>query len=274
LVKLNPPRVKQRITDVGYYYQVDGQPEFGLFSVNDEQDPDFDANLAAKLGVDPKELFATRTWEIQRPTTFDELANALGCTIRQDVANKLILLCAGVLTLTKEDQVNILMSGESAGGKSYTALEVASYFPSETLRVIATASLTAFFHDQGTWDRERRILVVDLKQKLIIFLDQPHYTLMERVKSSREITEADRIQAALYWSPQYDEVVVSNGQTDVLLTVDYIQEVRAAARMVTELLDTQPGLAASRFTPHASARRFCSNRACMIHHAQAGHCSS
>lgn len=181
LAKLSLPKVKQRITDAGYYYQVGGR-EIGLFTVNDEQDPAFDVNLAAKLGVDPKELFLTRMWEVQRPTTFDELAEVLGCTIRQDLANKLILLCAGVLTFTKEDQVNILMSGESAGGKSYTALETSSYFPYDILRIIATASPTAFFHDQGTWDKDRRILIVDLKQKLIIFLDQPHYTLMERLR--------------------------------------------------------------------------------------------
>ena len=179
--KLSPPRVTQRITDAGYYYQLGGR-EFGLFTANDERDPAFDLNLAKKFGMDPKDLLLTRAWEIQRPTTFSELADVLGCTIRQDEANKLILLCAGVLTFTEEDQVNILMSGESAGGKSYTALEVASYLPSNIVRIIATASPTAFFHDQGTWDNERHILIVDLKQKVLIFLDQPHYTLMERMR--------------------------------------------------------------------------------------------
>lgn len=94
------------------------------------------------------------------------------------MANKLILFCAGLLTFTDQGQINILMSGESAGGKSYTVLEFLSYFPQGIVRTIATASPTAFFHDHGIWDQERHVLVVDLKQEIITFLDQPHYTLL------------------------------------------------------------------------------------------------
>ena len=100
------------------------------FTVEDEENPELDKTLASKLGVDFKEILAARLYEIRRPTTFDEVADVLGCTIRHDQANKLILFAAGLLTFTDEDQFNILMSGESAGGKSYTAQEVVSYFPS------------------------------------------------------------------------------------------------------------------------------------------------
>jgi len=174
-------RVIQRVTDVGCYYRV-GAVESGLCTMQDEQDVEFDLTIAQKLGVDVKEIMAAREWEVRRLTTFDEIADVLGCTIRHDRANKLILLCAGLLTFTDEDQINILMSGESAGGKSYTALEVASYFPRDIVRIIATASPTAFFHDEGEWDKETRILRVSVRQKLLIFLDQPHYTLMEKLR--------------------------------------------------------------------------------------------
>ena len=174
-------RVTQRVTEVGYYYRA-GEKELGPFSVQDEQPPDFDATLAEDLGVDPQDILRARLAEIQRPTTFDEVGAVLGSTIRRDQAPKLILFSSGLLDFTDQDQINILMSGESAGGKSYTALEVLSYFPPELVRKIATASPTAFFHDHGVWDQERRVLVVDLKQKIILFLDQPHYSLLERLR--------------------------------------------------------------------------------------------
>jgi hypothetical protein len=179
----SPPRVTQRITPAGYYYKLHGtENEIGLVTVDDEQDPEFDVQLGKKLGVEPKELLAARLYEIRRPTTFQEIAEVLSGTIRRDFANKLILFSAYLLTFTEEDQVNATMSGESSGGKSYTALEIASYFPQSIVRIIAGASPTAFFHDQGTWDNEQNVLKVDLKQKILIFLDQPHYTLMERLR--------------------------------------------------------------------------------------------
>ncbi len=175
------PRVTQRITDVGYYYRV-GDKELGPYTVEDEQDPRFDDQLATKLGVEPKEILLARQKDAVRPTTFDEIGEVLRSTIRHDLATKLILFCAMILTFTDEDQINILMSGESAGGKSYNALEVAAYFPQETVITIATASPTAFFHDVGKWDEEARVLRVNLRRKILIFLDQPHFTLMERLR--------------------------------------------------------------------------------------------
>jgi len=177
---MNQGRVIQRVTDAGCYYRV-GAVESDLCTMQDEQDVEFDLRLAQKLGVDVKEIMAAREYEIQRPTTFDEVADVLASTIRHDRSSKLILLCAGILTFTDEDQMNILMSGESAGGKSYTALEVASYFPRDIVQIIATASPTSFIHD-AQWDDEAKVLRKDLRQKLLIFLDQPHYQLMEKLR--------------------------------------------------------------------------------------------
>jgi hypothetical protein len=176
------PKVVQRITDIGCYYRA-GNLELGPFTVKDEEDPQFDTELAAKLGVKPKDVVLARLIETVRPTTFEEIAEILGSTIRQDEPTKLILFCAGILTFTSEDQINVLMSGESAGGKSYITLEVAAYFPSTIQIVVARASPTAFFHDAGTWDKEAKVLRVNLRQMLLIFLDQPHYTLLEMLRS-------------------------------------------------------------------------------------------
>jgi hypothetical protein len=175
--------VKVRVTDAGTYYSSQTLQEELFVSVQDEnEDPQLDVTLAKKLGVDVKDIMAARHQDICRPTNFDEIADVLGSTIRKDRANKVILFCGGILTCTDQDQNNFIMSGESSGGKSYTALEIASYFPNDILRIMATASPTAFFHEHGTWDKENHVLRVDLRQKLLIFLDQPHYMLMERLR--------------------------------------------------------------------------------------------
>ncbi len=180
---LNSASVKIRVTEVGTYYSTHFMQQELFVSVQDEnENPQSDVILAKKLGVDVKDIMAARFQDVCRPTNFEELADVLGSTIRHDRSNKLILLCGGVLTFTDQDQNNFIMSGESSGGKSYTALEIASYFPHNILRIMATASPTAFFHEHGTWDKENHVLRVDLRQKLLIFLDQPHYTLMERLR--------------------------------------------------------------------------------------------
>jgi len=184
-LKLDPTeqlKVTQRITEMGYYYRA-GERDLGPFTVQDEQDPEFDARIAKDLGVEPVDLLKARLAEVQRLTTFQEIAEVLSSTIRKDDANKLILFSAGLLNFTDSDQVNILMSGESAGGKSYTALEVVSYFPSTVIQTIASASPTAFYHDHGQWDPERRLLIVDLRSKIICFLDMPHYMLLEKLRA-------------------------------------------------------------------------------------------
>ena len=58
------------------------------------------------------------------------VANILDVMIKHDRANRLILFYASLLTFTEEDQINIIMSGESAGGKSYLPQKVCDYFPS------------------------------------------------------------------------------------------------------------------------------------------------
>jgi hypothetical protein len=161
--------VVQRITDVGYYYHL-GEEELGPYAVDETSDPKFHTELAAKLGVEPKEILKAALAEIDRPTCLDEIAEILGSTIRQDKATKLILFCAMLLTFTEEDQINILLSSESAGGKSYNALEVVAYFPSNIVLLIATASPTAFFHDAGKWDKEANVLRLISGKRLSSFL--------------------------------------------------------------------------------------------------------
>lgn len=180
----NAPKITCKITAAGYYYQ-SGETELGPFNLQDHYDPKFEETLSAKSNVEPEEVSSAYWRAVERPISFSDVADALGSTIRRDVATKLILFCGCLLVFSDEDQFNILMAGESSGGKTYNALEVAAYFgdlPVGIVRKIATASPTAFFHDHGEWDKERQVLKVDLKQKILIFLDQPHYSLMERLR--------------------------------------------------------------------------------------------
>ena len=180
---VNDAGIKVRVTDAGTYYSSPSLQEELFMSVQDvNEDPQSDVTLAKKLGVDVKSIMAARFQDVCRPTNFEELAEVLGSTIRHDAASKLILLCAAILTFTSEDQVNVIMSGESSAGKSYTTLELANYFPQDVVRILATASPKSFYHDSGEYDKERKLLIVDLKQKLIIFLDQPDYRLTEALR--------------------------------------------------------------------------------------------
>ena len=140
----------QRITEMGFYYRrEDTGQEHGPFTVEDESALDFDVQLASKLGVDAQDVLKARLLEISRSTTFAECAEILGSTIRHDTANKIILLCANLLTFTSEDQFNVQLAGESSAGKSYTALESMSYFPEAVQMIVAGASPKAFMHDVG-----------------------------------------------------------------------------------------------------------------------------
>lgn len=128
----------------------------------------------------PKPLQLTE--ELTKDVTFNEIGTILSSSIKKDYAPKLITFCAMLLVQTKEDQLNIGFQSESSAGKSYIPVELASYFPKDEVSVIASASPTAFFHDSGQWDKERHILVVDIEGKILIFLDQPHFQLLEKLR--------------------------------------------------------------------------------------------
>jgi len=84
------------------------------------------------------------------------------------------------------------------------------------------------------------------------------------VKSHRgELKEVDRIQAALYYSPQLETVAVANRYYFEILSAEYVQEVRVAAHITEEFLETQPDLARVSFTPHIDVCGTCSNGLCL-----------
>jgi hypothetical protein len=53
---------------------------------------------------------------------------------------------------------------------------------SEDVIIIAYFSPTAFYHDAGEWNEEKQAIIVNLERKILIFLDQPHDQLLQRLR--------------------------------------------------------------------------------------------
>ncbi|MEM3880867.1 MAG: hypothetical protein QXD19_03875 [Candidatus Bathyarchaeia archaeon] len=133
--------------------------------------------------------------ELNKPLTLDELKEIVSSTIKHDETNKVITFLIMLLTYTEEDQTNLSFNAESSTGKSYIPLELAWYFPKEDIIEYGYVSPTAFFHEHGVLipdpsdtredvepEKRRKINYIDLKRKILIFLDQPHDTLLQRLR--------------------------------------------------------------------------------------------
>ncbi len=116
------------------------------------------------------------------PMNADTLARILGITIKHDHTNKLVtFLCA--LSAYTEDPFNISFNAPSSTGKSYIPIEIAKLFPKHDVVQLGYCSPTAFFHDVGEPDKEKKgRIVVDFSRKILIFLDQPHNELLSRLR--------------------------------------------------------------------------------------------
>jgi hypothetical protein len=148
--------------------------------------------------------------DLTRPIKLDELMDILETTIKYDKTPTSVTFLNMLLNYTYECQQNIGFSSESARGKSYLALEIAAYFPDEDVDDRGYVSPTGFFHERGTlvdemgqeidfsqkptkestpaekelWKRRLQTakLRVDLSKKILIFLDQPHDQLLQRLR--------------------------------------------------------------------------------------------
>jgi len=112
----------------------------------------------------------------------EDLLATLGLTIKKDNSNKLITFLAMLSAFTENDQLNISFNAPSSTGKSYIPLETAQLFPQEDMVIVAYCSPTAFFHDYGIFDKEKRVSKINLHRKIIVFLDQPHTLLLQHLR--------------------------------------------------------------------------------------------
>lgn len=117
-----------------------------------------------------------------KPIIASELIDILGLTIKRDAENKLITFLCELSAYTENSQFNISFNAPSSTGKSYIPTEIARIFPEDDIIEIGYCSPTAFFHDTGEYDKEKKGYLIDLSRKVLIFLDQPHTQLLERLR--------------------------------------------------------------------------------------------
>lgn len=111
-----------------------------------------------------------------------KLTNILGLTIKQDDTNKLLTFLCHLSAYTEDSQLNISNNAPSSTGKSYIPMEIKELFPDNDVIIVGYCSPTAFFHDVGVWDKEKKFYRVDLSRKILIFLDQPHTLLLQHLR--------------------------------------------------------------------------------------------
>lgn len=116
------------------------------------------------------------------PITLDEIVDILGLTIKKDNTNKLVAFLCMLSIYTENSQFNISFNAPSSTGKSFIPMEVSTLFPKEDVMTLAYSSPMAFFHGTGKWDEARHVIVIDLSNKIIIFQDQPHTELLQRLR--------------------------------------------------------------------------------------------
>jgi 5S rRNA maturation endonuclease (ribonuclease M5) len=114
--------------------------------------------------------------------TLEDLDEILELTIKGDKANKLITFLAQLSAFTENNQFNIMYNAPSSAGKSYIALQCSKLFPSEDLIILGNCSATAFFHESGKYSIERNTIVVDLSRKVLLFTENQHYQLLEKLR--------------------------------------------------------------------------------------------
>jgi hypothetical protein len=117
-----------------------------------------------------------------KPMSIDELTGILGLTIIKDDVNKVLIFLCMLTAYTEDSQFNISLNAPSSTGKSYPALEIDTLFPKTDVIELLYASPTAFFHDQMIWNADKKVWIVNLSRKILVFLDLPKTGLYQRLR--------------------------------------------------------------------------------------------
>jgi hypothetical protein len=186
----------------------------------------------------------------QEEITDEEVIRILGSTVKHDNANKVITFLNLLCNYTDEDQTNMGFLAASSTGKSYLPIEIGTgYFNEADLMIVGYCSPTAFFHEYGTLlpdpndmrediepEKKRKIRYINLHQKIIIFLDQPHAKLLENLRpllshDQKEITM--KITNKTEKSGNRAETIVIEGYPTVIFcTANYKQDEQEKTRLL------------------------------------------
>lgn len=116
------------------------------------------------------------------PLKWEDIIRILWLTIKHDNMNKLVVFLAMLSAYTDKSQFNILLNAPSSSGKTYIPIEIAKYFPPESIMDLLYVSQNAFFHENGEYDKEKNEKHIHLERKIIIFMDQPRTELLARLR--------------------------------------------------------------------------------------------
>jgi DNA primase len=159
----------ERMTDgkdiTDYFVKYDGNPDELIYELSEQ--------VAGKKQFDVSKF---------KSLDSKELVDILGLTIKKDEENKLVTFLCQLSSYTENAQFNISFNAPSSTGKSYIPMEIAKLFPEKDVIEIGYCSPTAFFHDNGKLNKERGGYEIDLSRKILIFMDQPHTMLLERLR--------------------------------------------------------------------------------------------
>lgn len=111
-----------------------------------------------------------------------DVCHVLEATIKKDDENKIVTFLSMLATYTEDAQMNLFFNAPSSTGKSHIPLSTAELFPKEDVITLAYCSPTAFFHEQGLYNKEKNEIVVDLSKKILIFTDMPDQALISRLR--------------------------------------------------------------------------------------------
>lgn len=126
----------------------------------------------------PKEIDTAQFEEIN----LDYVDSVLSQTITKEKSNKLLTFLSYNSAFTESNQFNVMFSAPSSTGKTYTALETVKLFPQDSVMKLGHSFPTAFFHETGKYDKETNTITVDLHQKILIFTENQHYQLLEKLR--------------------------------------------------------------------------------------------
>lgn len=129
-----------------------------------------------------KERVRAELLESMKETTLEEIDEIMNVTIKGDVFNARITFLSMILNYTAEDQQNIIFRSESSRGKTYLPLEIGGFFPQEDIVKFMACSPRAFYHEYGSYDKERKVIMVNLERKILIFLDQVGTDLLKELR--------------------------------------------------------------------------------------------
>ena len=147
--------------------------------------------------------FNPSVWLGKHPEVHDIYMRHESKWVKYDaVAKRMVFLTA--LSAYSDCPLNLFVRAPSSTGKTFVTMQTVKYFPQEDVWLLGGLSPTAIYHDYGEWhdendnimdmraidwkdksnlpDMSKWKYVVDLKNRILVFLESPHYETYMRLR--------------------------------------------------------------------------------------------